>query len=193
MPGGEIMAGQAENGRRGGRWRVVGWGTLGALLLLPAVAMQFTNEVTWDETDFIVMGAMLVGVGLGAEFLARRSGSIAYRLGSAAALLTAFLTLWVNLAVGMIGSEDNPYNLLFAGVVAVALAGALLARFRPAGMALAMTAAAAAQALGAAGGLPSDVRGGIFSLVFAGLWLLSAGLFRKAAQDQAPGRGAMAG
>ena len=35
------------------------WGTAAFLLLLPVVAMRFTNEVTWDGTDFIVFGAML--------------------------------------------------------------------------------------------------------------------------------------
>ena len=82
----------------------------------------------------------------------------------------------------MIGSEDNPYNLLFFGVILLALAGAVAARFRPAGMALAMAVAAAAHSAVAVGGMVEDLRGGIFSLAFAGLWLLAAALFRKAAR-----------
>ena len=35
-------------------------------------------------------------------------------------------------------------------------------------------------------GMFADARGGIVSLVFAGFWLLSAALFRKAAREQAP-------
>jgi predicted Na+-dependent transporter len=45
----------------GTRWRIVIWGTAAFLLLLPLIAMQFTNEVNWDETDFVVFGAMLFG------------------------------------------------------------------------------------------------------------------------------------
>ena len=54
------MAGKAENGGRRWRvWRVVPWVIAALILLLPLVAMQFTDEVAWDETDFAVMGAML--------------------------------------------------------------------------------------------------------------------------------------
>ncbi|MDQ2695792.1 MAG: hypothetical protein M3Z21_10530, partial [Pseudomonadota bacterium] len=58
---GKAMTGNPENGggRRGSRWRIAVWGTAAFLLLLPLAAMQFTNEVNWDETDFIVFGAML--------------------------------------------------------------------------------------------------------------------------------------
>src|SRR5205085_1358181 len=80
------------------------------------------------------------------EVVARISENTAYRAASGIAIVTAFLTVWVNLAVGMLGSERNPANLLFGGVLAIALVGALLARFRPRGMARAMQAAATAQA-----------------------------------------------
>ena len=175
-----------QGGRRGWSvWRIAGWSFAALLLLLPLIAMQFT-DVDWDETDFIVMGAMIGSVGLGIEFLVRQSHSIAYRLGAVIALLTVFLTLWVNLAVGMIGSEDNPYNLLFGGVLLLALIGSILARFRPEGMAGALVATAIVQAAISAYGLSADVRGGIFSLCFAAPWLLAAALFWGAAREQSP-------
>ena len=161
-------------------WRLAGWGLAAALLLAPAVAMRFTTEVDWDETDFIVMGVLIGAVGLGIEFLVSRSSSVAYRLAAAVAMLTVFLTIWVNLAVGMIGSENNPHNLLFAGVILIALAGAVLARFRASGMTLAMAVAAVAQAAAAAAGLATDLRGAVFGMAFALPWLLAAGLFRSA-------------
>lgn len=172
-----------DGGRRGSSpWRIVGWGLAAGLLLMPAVAMRFTNEVNWDGADFAVMGILVGSVGLGIEFLVRKSNSLAYRLGAAMALFTAFLTIWVNLAVGMIG-DDNAYNLLFLGVIAIGFVGALLARFAPAGMARAMVVAAVAQTAAGAGGLATDVRGGVLSMAFAGLWLLAAALFWKAARD----------
>jgi len=163
--------------------RIAGWSFAAILLLLPAVAMQFTSEVDWDARDFIIMGAVIGMIGLGTEFLVRRSSGTAYRIGAVVAMATAFLTIWVNLAVGMIGDE-NPYNLLFFAVILVALAGSILANFQPAGMARTMFAAAAVQALLAALGFTTDPRGAIFSMTFALPWILAAGLFRRVDRDQ---------
>ena len=169
-----------------GVWRILrfaGWSFSAVLLILPAIAMQFTSEVDWTASDFIVMGALLGTIGLATEFLVRRSGNTAYRIGAVVAMATAFLTIWVNLAVGMIGDE-NPYNLLFLSVLVIALAGSILVNFRAAGMARTMFAAAAAQALVAAFGFTADPRGAIFSMIFALPWILAAALFGRAAQDQ---------
>lgn len=162
-------------------WRIAGWSIPVILLIIPAVAMRFTSEVDWSIPDFIVMGALFGTIGLGIEFLVRQSRSAAYRAGAVIALVTAFLIIWINMAVGMIG-DDKPYNLLFAGVLLVALIGSIIADFKPAGMARAMVAAAAAQLLVGAGGLTMVIRDGIFSMAFALPWLLAAGLFRKAAR-----------
>lgn len=162
--------------------RIAGWGFVAVLLILPAVAMQFTSEVDWSVSDFIVMGAILGSVGLGTEFLVRRSGSTAYRIAAVLAMATAFLTIWVNLAVEMIG-DDNPYNLLFGGVLLVALGGSILADFKPAGMAKAMLATGVAQLVVGAGGMVFEVRDGIFSMAFAFPWLLAAALFRSTAKE----------
>lgn len=168
-----------------GAWkvlRIAGWGFVALLLILPAVAMQFTTEVDWSTSDFIVMGALLGTVGLTTEFLVGRSGSTAYRIGAVVAMATAFLTIWVNLAVGMIG-DDNPYNLLFGGVLLVALTGSIAADFKAAGMARAMFAAGAAQGLVAAGGIATDFRGAMFSMTFVAFWALAAALFRHAMRE----------
>lgn len=169
-----------NGGSRWSPWRIVGWGLAALLLALPAIAMRFTNEVVWTASDFIVMGVLIGGIGLGIEFLVRQSSSLAYRFGAVAALVTAFLTIWVNLAVGMIGDEDNPYNLLFGGVLLIALCGGIAARFRAAGMTLAMLVAAGAQAVTGIVGITSDPRGGALSACFALLWLIAAGLFNAA-------------
>jgi len=173
------MAKEAEStgGPRGIPWRMFGWGTAALLLLLPLVA-----NAPWTASDFVVAGVLLGSVGLGFELVVRKSGSLAFRFGAALAILAAFLTIWVNGAVGMIGSEDNPYNLLFGGVLAIALIGAIAARFEPANMARAMAAAAIAQAAVGAFGLSTDLRGGVLSVAFAGLWLLAAALLWKAAR-----------
>ena len=187
------MTTRIDNGAGAGgwsRWRVAGWGFAAFLLLLPLVAMRFTAEVNWDAADFVAIGAMLAVAGAGIELAARISGDRYYRAGAAMAVATGFLLIWVNLAVGMLGGEANPANLLFAGVIGVGVVGAVAGRFRAAGMVRAMTAAAVAQALvGVAAplfGLGSAGAAGVYEAVlatvpFGGLWLGSAWLFRRAA------------
>lgn len=165
-------------------WRIAGWGTAVLLLLLPLVAMQFTDEVNWTEEDFIFAGIMIGGTGALFELTVRMSSNLAYRAGVAFALAASFLTLWAIAAVGMIGDEDNPYNLLFVAVIGLALLGATVARFRAHGMAVTMAAAAAAQVIVATVGMSADPLGGSFSAGFGGIWLVSAALFWKAARDR---------
>ena len=168
---------QSAEAPRIGPWRIAGWGLAATLLLLPAVAMQFTAEVDWTASDFVFAAVLIGGSGLLLELIARKSPDNAYRAAAGFALLAAFLTIWANGAVGMIGDEDNPYNLLFRAVLVVALLGAVLARFRPRGMALAMVVSGIVYTGIALGGLATDPRGAVFSLGFATLWLLSAALF----------------
>ena len=117
------------------------------LLLIPLVAMQFTDEVVWDVFDFAVAGTLLFGAGLTYELVARKAGHIAYRVAVVVAVGAALLLIWMNLAVGLIGNEENPANLMYIGVLAVGLTGAVIARLEPRGMARALFAMALAQAL----------------------------------------------
>lgn len=160
----------------------------GLLLLMPLVAMQFTDEVRWDLADFIVAGALLFGAGATYHVLATRTDNLAYRAGVGLAVAAALMLVWANLAVGLIGAEDNPANLMYLGVLVVGIIGALIARFQARGMARALFAMAGAQALVAVIALiaglglrssgPLEIVGvnGVFVALFAG----SAWLFRRA-------------
>ncbi len=174
-----------DRGPRYNRLRPVIWGGAACLLLLPAVAMWLGSPgVHWSATDFVVMGAMLaVACGL-YELGVSRSGNGAYRAGFGLAVLAGFLTVWVNLAVGMLGSEDNPANAMFAGVLCVALAGAWLARLAPRGMARAMAATALAQLLAVGIAVPMGFAPRELALTacFVLPWLAAALLFRAAAR-----------
>lgn len=172
-----------SNGNRVNPWRAAGWSLAALLLLLPLAAMQVSAEMNWTAGDFIVAALMIGVVGLAIELAVRSSTSLAYRGGIGFAVAASFLIVWINGAVGMIGFEDNPYNLLFLGVIALALAGAALARFRAAGMVWAMSLAGLAQAAIAIGGMPQDLRGGVLSASLAFLWALSAILFCYAARE----------
>jgi len=118
---------------------------VGLILLVPFTAMQFTEEVAWSPFDFAFAGTLLFGTGLAFELLTRRATSTAQRAALGIAVLTGMLLVWVNLAVGIIGSEDNPANVLYLGVLAVLILGSLLAGFRPKGMARVMFVTTLAQ------------------------------------------------
>lgn len=160
------------------------------LLLLPWVAMRFTAEVAWDRADFLVAWALLFGAGLAYQLATRRTTDRAYRAAAGLALATAFLLVWANLAVGLIGAEDNPANLLYAGVLAVGFVGAGLARFQPRGMARALRATALAQLLVPVVALlirPTGLTPGVWKEIalnagFALLFFASAWLFQRAAR-----------
>ena len=185
------MAGNAEDsgGLHGSSWRIVPWAVATLILLLPLVAMQFTDEVNWGPVDFVVAAALLFGSLIAYELVARKMGSIAYKAAVGIAVVTALLLVWVNLAVGIIGDEGNPANLMYLGVLAVGLIGALIARFQPDGMTRALLATALAQMLVAAiallagWGSPGSGPLEILALhgLFAALFVGSALLFRKAA------------
>ena len=179
------MASRA-NGGQGGRipWRLIGWAIPVGLLTIPAIA-----NWPWSAADFVVAGAMFAVAGGTFELAVRSSGNIWYRTGAAIALATAFLVVWINLAVGIIGSEDNPLNLMFFGVIAAALAGSIATRFRAGGMARSMTIAAILQGvIGVAvflfnlghGEPPGALPLLLLIELFALAWLLSAWCFRKA-------------
>jgi hypothetical protein len=117
------------------------------ILMLPLIAMQFTDDVAWNLFDFVFAGVLLFSAGLAYELLAKRMSNIAYRAAAGLSLVTA-LFLVVSLgAVGIIGSEDNPANLMYFGVIAVGIGGAIIARFQPRGMARTLFAMALAQTL----------------------------------------------
>ncbi|WP_246498518.1 hypothetical protein [Microvirga soli] len=169
------------------------WIVAALLLLMPMVAMQFTDEVNWDGTDFLVFGAMLLGACGAYELATRMTGNAAYRAAFGVAVVAAFILIWMNLAVGIIGSEDNPANLMYGGVLAVAILGGLIARFRPHGMARALAATALAQAfvgvIALVAGLGSTGANWprviiVLTGFFSALWLLSAWLFRRAAREE---------
>lgn len=175
---------QPGNTRKGNPWRLAVWGTAAGLLMIPAIAMQLGAEgVHWTAFDFVVMGTLLGSCCAAYELATRMSGNTLYRLGFAVAIALGFLLVWINLAVGIIGDEDNLANAVFAGVLLVGAIGALLGQLRAAGMARAMVATGIAQLL--AGGYAlvlGSMEGGMLSAAFAVMWFTSAALFHKAAR-----------
>ena len=78
--------------------------TVVILLLIPFIAMQFTDEVVWSSLDFVVMGILLLSTGLLCELVLRKVIKIKYRIVLCIAILFGFLILWAELAVGIFGT-----------------------------------------------------------------------------------------
>lgn len=77
---------------------------IGALLLVPLIAMQFTSEVDWDFRDFAIMGILLLVTGTGIELAIRSISSSKRRLIAIGAILVIFFLIWAELAVGIFGT-----------------------------------------------------------------------------------------
>ena len=73
-------------------------------LLIPLIVMQFTDEVNWSLSDFVVAGVLLFGTGLMCELVMRKINKIKYRIFICAALLVVLLLIWAELAVGIFGT-----------------------------------------------------------------------------------------
>ena len=74
------------------------------LLLIPLIAMQFTNEVNWTLSDFIVAGVLLLGTGLIFDLVLRKTKNTKYRIAISVAVLIILLLVWAELAVGIFGT-----------------------------------------------------------------------------------------
>jgi len=75
-----------------------------ALLCVPLVAMQFTNEVNWKANDFVMMGVLLFGTALLCEVVMRKVKGIANRAIVCGVILLALFLIWAELAVGIFGT-----------------------------------------------------------------------------------------
>jgi len=122
-----------ENEETGGgkgprRFRVAAWGGATLLFLAPLVAMQFTDEVRWTGFDFAAFGALLAAALLAFELGLRGARDTVSRLAVAVAVGAAFLLVWAQLAVGVVG---QPGGKVFAALVGLGIAAAVAVRLRP--------------------------------------------------------------
>ena len=119
----------------------------GIILLIIFLAMQFTDEGNWNLFDFVFAGVLIFGTAFTYKLITRSKSNIAYRFAVGIALGTGFIIIWANGAVGIIGSEENPVNLVYYVLLLIGLIASFAVRFKPRGMSLTMFALAAGQAL----------------------------------------------
>lgn len=79
-------------------------GVAAIILSIPLIAMQFTSEVNWDLTDFMVAGALLCSTGLAIELVIRNLKTGTLRTIILVVILSALFLIWAELAVGIFGT-----------------------------------------------------------------------------------------
>lgn len=170
------------------RWTLRHWQPwpwiLSALVLATAgLAMRFTDQVQWSPFDFVAAATLVLGACVLLELAARRGRQRLYVLGVALGVGTALVLTWVTLAVGVLGSEREPANAMFLGVVAFGGVAAVAAWGREGALAWAMAMTAALQAASSIAawyaGFDTDAWR---ALAFALPWLASAACFARAAR-----------
>jgi len=82
--------------------RLSAWAILVAIILIiPLVAMQFTDEVAWTLLDFVTAGSLLFGSALVYELATRNMMTTKYRVAVGVAVIAALVYFWSELAVGI--------------------------------------------------------------------------------------------
>lgn len=164
-----------------------------SILMIPLIAMQFTSEVNWSLSDFIIIGIIMFSIGLIYELIARKSDKTVYRAAFGVALVGVFLLLWVNGAVGIIGSEDHPANLMYGAVLIAGILGSFMSRLKSKGMMITLYVMALVQFFVPIFALiigPVDASWGetgvigvfVLNAFFTMLFVISAMLFRRASE-----------
>lgn len=165
----------------------------GLLLLIPLFAKLLTDEMKWSLFDFFAAWILLFTSFFLYKIVSGNIKNFEYRAAVGVAVGTGLLLVWTNLAVGLIGSEDNPANWMYVGVLAAGSLGAIIMRLQPKGMARVLFALAIIQMLisliALIAGLHLSPESSIVEILgvngfFAVLWSGSALLFRNAAKEK---------
>ncbi|MBZ0182205.1 MAG: hypothetical protein K8F60_07090 [Melioribacteraceae bacterium] len=165
-------------------------------LIIPLTGMLLSAGVNWGFFDFIFAWVLLFSAGFTYKYIASRKSNTKYKAALAIAVFTSLFIVWSNLAVGIIGSEDNPVNLIYFVMLFAVIIGGVAVKFHPKGLSILMFAAAAAHGL-----IPfiafvligaenierftreMNVLIGIHLFIIM-LWTISGLLFRYSAQDK---------
>ncbi len=74
------------------------------LLCIPLIAMQFTKEVDWSGSDFIIGGILLFGTAGVIDLVLRNVKTAKNRIIFSLLVLAVLFLVWAELAVGVFGT-----------------------------------------------------------------------------------------
>jgi hypothetical protein len=164
--------------------RIAGWSLPVLFIAFNVIASQFDTGVNWGSEDVIFAVIVFGVVGGLLELAAHATTSLSYRIAAAVGTGAALLLLWVNVAVGIVGSDDHRANGDYLVVLVAAIAGAAVAFGNPQLLFRAMLGAAGAHLLIGALHLRYGFEAAVINVFFVGLWIVSALLFRRAAKER---------
>jgi hypothetical protein len=87
-------------GSRGAR-RLAVWGTFAVILISPLVAMRFTDEVRWDQADFVAAAALLIALGIVFELASLLVHRTLTRVSVIVVSSVIVMLIWADAAVGV--------------------------------------------------------------------------------------------
>lgn len=74
------------------------------LLSIPLIAMQFTKEVNWTLSDFLIMGILLFATVFTIDFVLKKVKTFKSRLILVVGIVALLILVWAEMAVGIFGS-----------------------------------------------------------------------------------------
>ena len=74
------------------------------LLSIPLIAMQFTKEVNWTLSDFLIMGILMFATVFTIDFVLKKVKTFKSRLILVLGIIALLLIIWAEMAVGIFGS-----------------------------------------------------------------------------------------
>lgn len=74
------------------------------ILSIPLMAMQFTKEVNWTISDFLVMGILLFTTVFTIDFVLKKFKTLKSQLILIVGIVVLLALVWAELAVGIFGS-----------------------------------------------------------------------------------------
>lgn len=83
---------------------IVIYSVAAAILVIPFVGMQFTKEIKWSGSDFLIAGILLFTTAFVIDFIMTKVKMESKRFLYIAAAVIVLILLWAELAVGIFGS-----------------------------------------------------------------------------------------
>lgn len=83
---------------------VIIYSAVAVVLSIPLIAMQFTTEVNWTASDFLIMGALLFTTAFAVDFVLKKVKTLKSRLILVFGIIALLILIWVEMAVGIFGS-----------------------------------------------------------------------------------------
>lgn len=104
------------------------------MLVIPFIGNRTVEGWNWDTFDFVFMGVLIFSAAFTFEMVARLSSNKMYKGAVGITVVAALLLTWMNLAVGIIGNEDNPANAMYFLVIPVGFLGLIASQMKAKGL-----------------------------------------------------------